>query len=139
MIDSVTVLTVLLEENNNAKLQNAIAKTKGRNMFGKKPEFQPDLELFVVFDTKTNSYREPFPAPNSAVVLRDFETAFKKPNAAEVNQYYINSEDYKLFKIGAFDLKQGKLDSYPPEHVINFHDLRAAVDLKSSPRALSAT
>jgi len=108
-------------------------------MFGKKETQEPDLELFTVHDSKTNSYKEPFPAPNAAVVLRDFETAFKKANASEVNQYYINAEDYKLFKVGAFYLKNAQLTSFQPEHVANMIDLRTAVDLKKGPGALFTT
>lgn len=108
-------------------------------MFGKKNEEQPDLELFVVHDSKTNSYREPFPAPNSAVVLRDFENAFKKDNAAEVNTYFINAEDYRLFKVGSFVLKTGTLNAFPAEHVINFIDLKSSVELRKGPRALQPT
>lgn len=104
-----------------------------------KKDYQVDLELFSVYDTKVASYKEPFVAPNSAVILRDFENAFSKPNASEVNQYYINSEDYKLFKIGEFDFKSGKLVSMLPEHVINLHDIRAQVDLKKSRPALLPT
>jgi len=120
---------------NNAKQLNAIAKNNRR----KKMENQnspSDLEFFSVHDSKVNAYKEPFPCPNAAVCIRDFETAFKKPNADEVNQFYINSEDYKVFRVGRYDMKSGTLVGCLPEHIVNLHDIRTAVDLKKGPRAL---
>lgn len=108
-------------------------------MFSSNKPQDPDLEFFAVHDSKTNSYKQPFPAPNSAVCIREFQNAFKAPNAIEVNEFYRNPEDYKLYKVGAFYLKTGKLVAQEPEHVISFHDLHAAVNLKTSPRALSST
>lgn len=104
-------------------------------MFGKKNEVEPSGEFFTVFDSKAKNYREPFPAPNSEVVIRDFVTAFRKPDAAEKNQYYQNAEDFSLFKCASFSLKTGEVTGCPLEHVANLHDLRAL----AAPRALSTT
>lgn len=93
-------------------------------MFGNKKE-DPDMEFFTVYDSKSKSYKEPFPAPNVEVLLRDFVNAFKKPDASEKNTYYINAEDYSIHKIGNFNFKSGVLESIKMEHVINMHDLRS--------------
>jgi len=97
------------------------------NMFGKSDK-APDLEFFTVFDTKAQIYSEPFPFMNREVALREFTLAFKDPAAGTKNRYYINSEDFKLFKIANFDFKQGVMTPVPMEHVVNFHDLRSMVD-----------
>lgn len=107
-------------------------------MFGHNDK-EPDLEFFTVFDSKTKSYAEPFPAKNKDTVLRDFMNAFKNPEASTKNKYYINAEDYSLFRIGAFDHRSGKLSAQNAEHVVNFHDIRAMLQPENSPRALSST
>lgn len=93
-------------------------------MFGKK-ETQPDLEFYTVYDSKSKSYAEPFPAQNKEVLLRDFANAFRKPEAWSNNKYLINAEDYAIFRIGTFDQQSGKLEAINAEHVANLHDIRA--------------
>lgn len=102
-------------------------------MFGKKQSNV--VEFFTVYDSKAEAYAEPFPAQNREVVIRDFANAFRKDDAAKVNRYYMNAEDFSIFKIGHFDPSSGQLSSQNLEHVINLHDLRAA----TAPRALSPT
>lgn len=95
-------------------------------MFAKKAKSQ-DLEFFTVYDSKSQSYAEPFPAPNKEVLLRDFMNAFKKA-ASETNtqnRYYTNAEDYAVYSIGGFCLKTGELTSKNAEHIVNLHDVRA--------------
>lgn len=93
----------------------------------KKKETSPDLEFFTVFDSKSKSYAEPFPAPNSEVLLRDFANAFRKPDAWQNNKYLINAEDFAIFRIGSFNRQTGELETQRAEHVANLHDLRAMV------------
>lgn len=100
-------------------------------MFGK-TEKEPDLEFFTVYDSKSQSYFEPFAAKNSQVVIRDFCNAFQSPQAQEKNSYFINAEDYSLFKIGTFDKKTGNLTAFNREHVANMLDLKAMVQAKPS-------
>lgn len=104
-------------------------------MFGKQNNQEPDLEFFTVFDSKSKSYSEPFPSKNREVVIREFANAFKKEDAAKSNRYFQNAEDFAIFKVGSFDLRTGTLSSQNPEHIVNMHDLRAAV----TPGALLAT
>lgn len=94
-------------------------------MFGNKSNQEADLEFFTVYDSKAGFYREPFPAKNKDVVLRDFLNAFKKPEAPKENVYYMNAEDYSIFKVGSFTMKTGLMSSINLEHVANLHDLRA--------------
>lgn len=102
-------------------------------MFSKKSQQEPDLEFFTVYDSKSKTYREPFPAPNKEVLLRDFNNAFRKA-AREVgteketnNVYYTNAEDYSVFSIGTFDFSTGQITSKNLEHVINLHDIRSMI------------
>lgn len=94
-------------------------------MFGNNKTQDPDGEFFTVYDSKSKSYSEPFPAPNSAVLMRDFVTAFKNPEAPQKNRYYQNAEDYSIFKAGSFNLKTGLINATNLEHVANMHDLRS--------------
>lgn len=93
-------------------------------MFGKKDN-DTDLEFYTVYDSKAQHYCEPFPAKNKDVILRDFVNAFRKPEAAKENRYYMNAEDFSIFKIGGFIFKTGELRTQNLEHVANMHDLRA--------------
>lgn len=96
----------------------------------------PDLEFFTVFDSKTKSYSEPFPTQNKDVVLRDFSNAFRSPDAPTKNKYFINAEDYSIFKIGSFNLKTGTLETQNLEHIVNLHDIRAMSQPTTGPGAL---
>lgn len=96
------------------------------------------LEFYTVYDSKARTYNEPFPAKNKEVVLRDFSNAFRKKEAAEVNRYYINAEDFAIFKCGKFDVQKGTLTGQGLEHVINLHDLRAISQQSTSVKTPSA-
>lgn len=102
-------------------------------MFGKNKEDEASGHFYTVFDSKTKSYGEPFPAPNNAVLVRDFENAFRRPEAAEKNRYYLNAEDFSIFRCGSFNLKTGELQGCSLEHVANCHDIRAMVDARKGP------
>lgn len=91
----------------------------------RRTEQEPDLEFFTVYDSKAKAYNEPFPAKNKDVVLRDFVNAFKKKEAATENRYYMNAEDFSIFKVAQFDYKTGSLKTFNLEHVANLNDLRA--------------
>lgn len=101
-------------------------------------DFQADREYFTVYDSKSRSYTEPFPAQNKDVVLRDFLNAFNSPEASTKNIYFRNAEDYSIFRVGAFDLQSGQLRSQQPEHVANLHDICALVQPKPAPRDVQA-
>lgn len=94
-------------------------------MWSKKEDKVPDMEFFTVYDSKSNTYFEPFPARNTQVVLRDFANAFKDPEAPKKNNYYRNAEDFSIFKIGSFDLSTGNLTVYNRTHVVNMLDIKA--------------
>lgn len=94
-------------------MENPFKKTK-----------QVDLEVFTIYDSKTQSYGEPTCAVNHHDIIRQLLNMFKDPNQAH-NKYLVNAEDYSLFRIGKYDKKSGQLDSTNLEHVANLNDLRA--------------
>lgn len=100
-------------------------------MFGRNNERDPDLTFYTVYDSKSKTYIEPFPARNNEVVLRDFLNAFKHPDAPTKNNYFRNAEDFAIFKCGSFDLRSGKLEGQALEHVANLHDIRSMVPIEA--------
>lgn len=108
-------------------------------MFSKKEKSNTEYDFFTVYDSKSKSYSEPFPAKNSEVVLRDFANAFRNPEAPQKNRYYMNAEDFSIFKCGEFESTTGKMIGCNLEHVMNLHDIRAMSQPTSSLGALLAT
>lgn len=98
-------------------------------MFGKEKAEQADMEFFTVYDSKSKTYAEPFPATNREVLLRDFTNAFKKAamDPETKSTYFLNSEDFSIFSCAKFSKVTGTLAGNNLEHVINLHDLRAMV------------
>lgn len=97
-------------------------------MLRKRSELPDDLEFFSIFDSKSKSYDDPMYAPNKDVLLRDILNIFRNPEQSRKNKFFINAEDYSLFKIGSYSKKTGQLKIQNLEHVANFHDLKALVE-----------
>lgn len=87
---------------------------------------QPDLKIFSIWDTKTQSYRSPQMAINNDDMVRQLMNMMRDPSQAR-NGLLVNSEDYQLFAIGKYDYKTGALEGNTPEHVANLHELKAIV------------
>lgn len=87
---------------------------------------QVDLMAFTIYDSKTESYREPVFAVNEHDLIRQFTDVMSKNK--EKNPYYQNAEDYSIFKIGEYNFKKGNLQAMKPVHVVNIHELRAMID-----------
>lgn len=110
-----------------------------------KPE-KVDYEVFVTYDSKSKSYDIPVFVPSKEVLMRDIINLMNDPKHQTATRV-LNAEDFSLFKIGSYTLKDGKLTISNHEHVANFHDLRAMSNWKpvqyvvepklvESPRAL---
>lgn len=95
-------------------------------MFGKKSE-TPDLELFVIYDSKAQCYDKPMFVMNKNVLMRDVINMFKDPQQKS-NTLLTNAEDYSIFKIGSFSKTTGLVQGQNLEHVVNLHDLRAMAE-----------
>lgn len=106
-------------------------------MFKGKTEKQVDLELFTIFDSKTESYREPALAYNQHDFIRQISNAFEEKR--EQNGLYANAEDYSVFKIGEYSKVTGKITAIEPTHVVNLHELRAMVEKKSGDETLASS
>ena len=96
-------------------------------MFKPKNQQTADYEYFTIYDSKTESYREPMLAINQHDLMRQIDNLFRDPQQ-ERNQLLTNAEDFAVFRIGRFTKKSGLIESIqPPQHVVNLHDIRAAV------------
>lgn len=97
-------------------------------MFGKVRENarQADRKFYVMYDTKTESYADPVIAVNDADFYRNLWNMFKQQG--EQNRYYANAQDYQVFSIGDYCFKTGTISSWEPTHVLNCHELRAALE-----------
>ena len=104
-------------------------------MFGKSPATPVDMELFAIYDSKSQSYGKILFAKNKDVLMRDILGTFQDEKEQKVNQLFTNAEDFSLFRIGTYSYLTGKIDPINAEHVTNLHDLRAL----AAPRALSST
>ena len=94
----------------------------------KKPE--PDLEIFVAFDSKVGHYRDPVFGINQFDVIRQLEILMNSPQDSQ-HQYVTHAEDFQLFKIGSYHRKTGLITSQPPEHIANFHEIKVAAQRKN--------
>ncbi|WNK14458.1 MAG: nonstructural protein [Microvirus sp.] len=100
---------------------------------------ETDYEYFTIYDSKTESYREPMLAVNQHDMLRQIDGLFRDP-AQERNQLLTNAEDFSVYKIGTFTKKTGLITSVqPPEHIANLHEIRAAVRSTQPPLGIVST
>ena len=106
-------------------------------MFGSRSK-DSDLEFFTIYDSKTKSYNEPSMAMNRDDMLRILLNIFRDPNQSR-NRYFLNAEDYSLFRIGSFDMRTGKIEGGLLEHVANLNDLRAMVQVDRPGPGIVAT
>lgn len=101
-------------------------------MFGKKSEKNPDLELYVIYDSKAQTYGRPIFVKNKDVLLRDIMQLFRDP-AESKNQLLVNAEDFSVFRIADFSHSTGMVEGYNPTHIVNLHDLRSLVTPPTTP------
>lgn len=96
-------------------------------MFGKNKQQDPDMEIFTIYDSKSQSYEIPTFAKNKNCLIRDVINIFRDPQSNN-NKFKVNAEDYSIFKIAYFDKSTGTLTTQNMEHVANMHDLRAMAE-----------
>lgn len=90
-------------------------------MFGKEKPTNHDLEIFLIYDSKVNAYRDPIISPNKWEMFRSYERLLKNnPD----DQLITNAEDFALFKIGEYFKKTGTITLHEKEHQANFHELK---------------
>lgn len=87
---------------------------------------QADLEIFIIFDTKTNSYGTPAFSKNQFTLIREMEQMLKDP-AQSKNQLVTNAEDFQIFRVANYDQKTGKMETWQPEHIANVHQIQAGL------------
>lgn len=95
-------------------------------MFGRNKN-QVDLKVFVMFDTKTESYGDPMHAVNEHDLIRQLVAGMEKD--PKNHRLYMNAEDFTLFEIGKYNRKEGLLDPYStPKSIVPIIELRSMVD-----------
>lgn len=99
-----------------------------RKMMGKSGEedvnFQKDLEIFTIYDSKVGAYDVPTFAINQHDLVRQIVNMFKDPQQRN-NRFLVNAEDYSIFRSGYYSKKQGEIITCTPlEHIVNMHELR---------------
>lgn len=99
-------------------------------MFGKNKEIQKDFDVFTIYDSKVSAYDMPMFAMNEHDLTREIMNHFRDPAKRQQNKFYLNAEDYSLFRIGYYSKKAGKIIAQDAEHIANFHELRAVIDQK---------
>ena len=94
-------------------------------MFGKKETLaNHDLELFLIYDSKVNSYRDPISSTNRFDMIRAYENIVRKnPDDSLV----VNSEDFSIFKIGEYHKKTGTIMLHEKEHIAHLHEIKNAL------------
>jgi len=65
--------------------------------------------LYSVYDTKSNSFCNPFVSQNDATALRDF-THVANDNSTEIGRY---PADFALFRVASFDFESAVVKSEP--------------------------
>ena len=93
-----------------------------------KKTHQVDFKAYTIYDSKTDSYREPVFGVNEHDIIRSLMTTLESQK--DQNKYYANAEDFSLFEIGDYCYSTGKLRGTEPKHVVNFHELRSSIDAK---------
>lgn len=73
------------------------------------------MEVFSVFDTKAESYLQPFFAANRALALRSFSDAANNASS----QFAKHASDFVLFRIGTWDDQTATFESCAPENLGN--------------------
>lgn len=63
------------------------------------------LKIFTIYDSKANSFLQPFYCPNQSVAIRHFAHAANDPST-DIGRY---PEDFNLHEIGTFDTDSGDL------------------------------
>lgn len=102
-------------------------------VFGRSKEAKKsDVELFSIYDSKTGIYDLPSPAENQEDMIRAILNMFKSPEGRS-HRYFLNAEDYALFKVGGFGKKSGELECHSPAHCANLHELRRLVEIDRAP------
>lgn len=91
-----------------------------------KPKPSADIELYMIYDTKVGAYETPHFCINSLDAVRSLSNLYRDPQQT-LNKYFVNAEDYQLFKIASICKKTGEVIPHNPEHIANCHELKSMV------------
>lgn len=82
------------------------------------------LQVFTVYDSKTETYFQPFYSQTMGAAMRSFEEAC---NDTE-HQFYKYAEDFTLFKLGIYDDQTAEFQLDTPV------SLAKAIEMKRNPQ-----
>lgn len=105
---------------------------------GKQNPVPADIQFFLLFDTKAETYRDPLMSTNRETMVREIANSFQDPRAAQA-PHVLNPEDFQLFSCGEYRRATGELKGWPPVHVANVHEIATTVRSKSGPQGIVAT
>ncbi len=103
-------------------------------MFGKN-ETRKDLEIFAIYDSKVNSYREPAYAINKFDVIRQIENMFRDPQQRS-NPLVLNPSDYSLYYLGDYDKGTGTITVQKKIVIAHLHEIQASLKIEQKDGAL---
>lgn len=92
----------------------------------KKEKTKPDLEIYVIFDSKVGIYKDPMFSINEWSIIRDYERLVRDEKARD-NELVSNAEDFQLFRIGTYSRQTAEIVATTPVHVVNFHEVKSKV------------
>lgn len=94
-------------------------------MFGKKNDLQADTNMYIIHDTKAGNYDFPIYSLNDETMRREIFNLMASPDS-EKSKYYVNAEDYAIFRLCSFDRGLGIIHNTERQHVANLIDIKAA-------------
>lgn len=77
------------------------------------------LNMYSIYDKKSDSYLSPNFSVSDGVLIRDFRVFLRKPG----NMFAEFPEDYEIRAVGCFDEKCGIVTPFEPTTVISFKDI----------------
>lgn len=101
---------------------------------------KPDMEYYAIYDSKMGEYsdREPITAQNRIALIRAVTALFNNPQEKQ-NPLLVNAEDFQIFKIGEYTKRTATIAPCHPEHILNLHELKSAIQLDEQRKGIAST
>lgn len=94
-------------------------------MFAKKSDLQADTNMYIIHDIKAGNYDFPIYSLNDETMRRDIFNMMSS-SEADKSKYFVNAEDYAIFRLCSFDKSQGVIHNTERYHIANLIDIKAA-------------
>lgn len=80
------------------------------------------MNIFSIYDTKSQTYGRPFFERNQQTALRSVRMVVNNPTSE--NQYNKYPQDFELHVIGTYDDETGVLEGHKPEKLCDLSKLK---------------